>query len=108
MSIEYIRARIDELRNEKGLSERKLSLELGLNTGYFYDIRTEKSLPSLSEFLSLCEYLKITPKEFFDNNDKISLVKNQAKAIIEQLDDSDVETLLIVIEKFLKDKQSDE
>ena len=57
--------RLSKLRNEKGISARDLSLKLGYNPGYVNAIENQNVLPSMSAFFYICQYLKITPCEFF-------------------------------------------
>ena len=54
----------------KGVSEYKMSYALGHSRGYINNISSGKSLPPMSEFLAICEYFGITPKEFFDDGVK--------------------------------------
>ena len=58
--------RLSKLRTKKGVSARDMSLSIGQNAGYINNIETGKSLPSMSGFFFICEYLNITPQEFFD------------------------------------------
>jgi transcriptional regulator with XRE-family HTH domain len=60
--------RLAKLREKKGVSARDMSLSIGQNAGYINNIETGKALPSMSSFFYICEYLNITPKEFFDTN----------------------------------------
>lgn len=64
----FVRNRISELRIKKGVSEYKMSLDLGHSKSYIQSISSGKALPSFSEFLYICEYLGVTPREFFDEN----------------------------------------
>ena len=66
MNEQFIRDRISILRTKKGISEYKMSLDLGHSKSYVQSISAGRALPSLSEFLYICEYLGVTPKEFFD------------------------------------------
>jgi len=56
---------LSELRTKKGISAREMSLSLGQNSSYINDIENGRALPSLAMFFEICEYLKITPPEFF-------------------------------------------
>lgn len=67
--------RLAKLREEKGVSARDMSLSMGQNPGYINNIESGKSMPSLSGIFYICEYLGITPKDFFDIE-----VKNPSKA----------------------------
>lgn len=62
---QFIRDRITELRQEKNISEHKMSLELGKGGSYIRSITSGKSMPSMREFYRICEYLEVSPEEFF-------------------------------------------
>ncbi|EGC03782.1 helix-turn-helix domain-containing protein [Ruminococcus albus] len=66
MTEEHFKLRIAKLRTEKGVSARDMSLSLGQNAGYINNIETGKALPSMAVFFAICDYLNITPMEFFD------------------------------------------
>ncbi len=58
--------RLTELRMNKGVSARDMSLSIGQSAGYINNIENGVNLPSMTVFFYICEYLDITPKEFFD------------------------------------------
>lgn len=58
--------RLAKLRTAKGVSARDMSLSIGQNAGYINNIETGKALPSMAAFFFICEYLNITPRDFFD------------------------------------------
>lgn len=90
----FVRDRITQLRMKKGISEYKLSYDLGHSRGYIYNITSGKSLPPLTELFSICEYFDITPAEFFD--DKIANPELIQKAVegLKRLNDSDILLIL--------------
>lgn len=51
MNDKFIRDRISILRTKKGISEYKMSLDLGHSKSYVQSISAGRALPSLSEFL---------------------------------------------------------
>ena len=63
--------RLSQLRERKGVSARDMSLSIGQNAGYINSIENGKSLPSMSMFFFICEYLELSPSEFFDLDAKI-------------------------------------
>lgn len=75
MDESYIQERIAQLRMIKGVSARDMSLTLGQSESYINMIENKKSLPSMTAFLDICDYFKITPKDFFDegNDDPAKL-----------------------------------
>ena len=74
--------RLAELRTNKKVSARDMSLSIGQSSGYINNIENGHNLPSMAVFFYICDYLGITPKEFFeiDNSDPATL-----STIIEQL-----------------------
>ena len=66
MTNEEFALRLSKLRTQRGISARDMSLSIGQNPGYINGIETGKSLPSFSSFFAICDYLCISPKDFFD------------------------------------------
>lgn len=62
--------RLTQLRLEKDVSARDMSLSIGLSAGYINNIENQNNLPSMTVFFYICEYLGITPQEFFDFDNK--------------------------------------
>ena len=63
---EFTQNRIAQLRMQKDVSARDMSLSLGQNNSYINQIENRKALPSLQGLFYICEYFGITPQEFFD------------------------------------------
>lgn len=99
---DYIRERIEQLRLEKKISERKMSLDLGHSTSYVHAISTGRALPSLGEFLYICEYFKITPKNFFDDEKDFSAVKQEIISRLSDLDEDEARAVLEIIKHIMK------
>ena len=57
--------RLCELRLEKGVSAREMSLSLGQSASYINRIENGKMLPSMGGFFKICDYFSITPHYFF-------------------------------------------
>lgn len=55
------------MRLSRDVSEYKLSKALGFSKGYIQSISSGKTLPSIGALYEICDYFKITPKEFFDD-----------------------------------------
>lgn len=70
MSNEKFKNRMIELRNNKGVSARDMSLTLGQSENYINHIENGKAFPSMTVFFSICEYFNITSCEFFDYEQK--------------------------------------
>lgn len=99
MEEQFIRDRISRLREEKQVSERKMSLDLGHSTSYIRSITSGRALPSMGEFLYICQYLGVTPMEFFNEDKATTLTQQKAIDYIYTMSDTDVELLIGFIER---------
>ncbi len=63
---DFFYQRLSTLRNQKDVSAREMSLSIGQSAGYINSIENQKALPSMAAFFYICEYLGVTPTEFFD------------------------------------------
>ena len=86
--------RLSELRMQKGVSARDMSLSLGQSAGYINNIENGVSFPSMSVFFYICDYLGITPKEFFDTDTSNPTKANELIAVCRHLSDAQINNLL--------------
>ena len=87
--------RLAQLRENKGVSAREMSLAIGQNAGYINNIESGKSLPSLTGFFYICEYLNVSENEFFDLN---SVNPSKLDSVVKQLKSLDDTQLSAVFE----------
>lgn len=99
---DFFRTRITQLRINKGLSEYQLSYDLGHSRGYINNITSGKSLPSMSEFFSICEYFNISPAEFFDTKNSNPELLSKTINEIHSLDEEDLLLILTLIKRIKK------
>ena len=58
--------RLIKLRTEKGVSARDMSLSIGQSPGYINSLENKNGFSiDAGVFLYICEYLGVTPAEFF-------------------------------------------
>jgi transcriptional regulator with XRE-family HTH domain len=95
--------RLSRLRSQLNVSARDMSLSIGQNPGYINNIESGKALPSMSSFFYICEYLGITPAEFFETDlNRPDYVRN-INAKLKCLDDDDLSCILHLIERLTDD-----
>lgn len=87
---EEFQNRLIQLRTKKGVSARDMSLSIGQNASYIHHIENGKALPSMGVFFYICDYLGITPSEFFDLGTENP---SKLKPIIEKMKKLDDEQL---------------
>jgi len=89
---------------KKGVSEYRMSTDMGRSKNYIQGITSGRSLPSLSEFLYMCEYLGVTPCDFFDEDLKNPALLNEAVEVLKALDDEDIALTLENMKRLQKNK----
>lgn len=99
MNEDFIRNRITELRLKKGASEYQMSLALGQNRSYIQAISSGRSLPSMSQFLKICDYFEITPLQFFDSEAVNPQLIRKAIDGMRKLKDEDIIMLIGLINR---------
>ncbi len=99
---EFFAKRLALLRNEKGVSARDMSLSIGQNPSYINSIETGKSLPSMSAFFYICEYLEISPKDFFEENIQYPNMFQEMIENAKKLDYKQLQTINAVIQYMTK------
>lgn len=82
--------RLVELRMNKGVSARDMSLSIGQSAGYINNIESGVNFPSMTVFFYICDYLHITPQQFFEEG---NAYPDQLAAVIENLKKMDKESL---------------
>ena len=102
MQEDFVRDRITQLRLKKGVSEYQMSYDLGHSRGYIYTISSGKALPPMKEFFSICDYLEVTPQQFFDESAQNPELIQKALEGMRQLDEDDMLMLLGIINRMLK------
>ena len=70
---DFFPQRLAQLRMKKGVSARDMSLSIGQANNYINSIENKKTMPSMQSFFYICEFLNITPQEFFGSSAFISV-----------------------------------
>lgn len=95
--IEFFHKRLTELRLQKGVSARDMSLSLGQSESYINKIENRRTLPSLTGFLYICEYFDISPQDFFNPNSLSPFKEKELLQEFEKLTPLQAEHILQVI-----------
>lgn len=86
--------RLAQLRLQKGVSARDMSLSLGQSESYINKIENRRTLPSMTGFFYICEYFGISPRDFFDEESAAPTLINQLQTEARRLSPSQIELLL--------------
>lgn len=94
--------RLAVLRSKKKVSAREMSLAIGQNPNYINHIEIGKTTPSLAGILYICDYLGITPSEFFDinnpNPERIQAIVQDLK----KLSDKQLDAVAVLVKDIAK------
>lgn len=94
----FVRNRITELREQKGISEHRLSLDLGKSGSYIRSITNGISMPSLRELFNIMEYFDLTPVLFFAPMDDQASLRGAVNEKLLALPDEDLEKVSVFLD----------
>ena len=95
--LEWFPERLAQLRIQKGVSARDMSLSLGQSESYINKIENRRTMPSMSGFLYICEYLDVLPGDFFNEHRPEPHVSQKLLTEIEKLSPRQAEHLLEIV-----------
>ena len=90
----FISERMTALRIKKGVSEFRMSYDMGHSSSYINTIALGKAMPSMGEFLYMCDYLGVTPAEFFTEDVSDPIAFNELTEESKKLSRRDFEMVL--------------
>ena len=105
MDKNFIRERITALRLKKGISEYKMSYDMGHSKNYINNIMNNDTLPALSELLYICEYFGISVSDFFVEVVENPVLVRKVTALAKELKEEDLNAVITVMEQLLKKKE---
>ena len=100
----YFAERLSELREQKNVSAREMSLALGQNESYINRIENKKSFPSMQVFFYICEYLNISPKDFFDRTAADPNKLGEIYEDIKKLNTKQLENISALVKDLIKNR----
>ena len=88
----------------QGVSARDMSLSIGQNAGYINNIECGKALPSMSAFFGICDYLNISPKDFFDIENKDPEKVDQIAENLKRLSNGQLDAIAFLVKELCLNK----
>ena len=89
--------RLIQLRTQLGISARDMSLSIGQNPGYINTIENAKALPSMNNFFYICDFLHISPKDFFDTESENPEKLKKLTELLKHLNSNQLEALITIV-----------
>lgn len=94
---EFFRQRLAQLRSQKGVSARDMSLSLGQSESYINKIENGKAFPSMQVFFYICDYFDITPRDFFDEGNRNPVAIEDLVSDIKTLTDKQISSISDIV-----------
>ena len=82
--------RLIKLRTEK-------SLDIGQSPGYINGLENRNGFPSMQLFFYICEYLGVTPSEFFDEGNNHPIEYQELLKDLDALSDENRRNVLAIV-----------
>ena len=92
----FFARRLALLRSRKNVSAREMSLAIGQNESYINRIENGRVYPSMQCFFYICEYLGVSPAEFFYTEEDAPPKLCTALELLQQLDERQLELVIAV------------
>lgn len=89
--------RLAKLRENKGISARQMSLDIGQNKNYINAIESGHNFPNMHNFFYICEYLNITPQNFFQFADAPDIMYEEMMQLICDLPTDQYHHLYLIV-----------
>ena len=89
--------RLIKLRAEKRVSAREMSLAIGQSPGYINGLENRNGFPSMQVFFYICEYLGVTPSEFFDSGNSHPIEYRGLLKDMDALDEESRRNVLAIV-----------
>ena len=94
--------RIARLRIDKNVSARDMSLSMGQGRSYINNIENGRTKPSLEGLFLICEYLNISPKDFFDTGNPNPEKINELVEDLKRLPPSQLQNVSEIVKGLIK------
>lgn len=98
--------RLAMLREQRHISARQMSLDMGQNKNYINSIESGNNFPTMGNFFDICFYLKITPEKFFQNREQSPLPNDDFLDMMIQLPPETREHLYYFILNLMENGQN--
>ena len=104
----FIRKRIAALREQKGVSERQMSLDLGKAENYMRNIRSGAVMPPIPMLLKICDYFGVSLRDLSDPDLDNPTLLSKLTETARTLDEEGLQAVLSVANALPKKNKDDD
>lgn len=95
--IEDFSTRLANLREQKKISARDMSLAIGLSHNSVNNIERGKNFPTMLNFFYICEHLGVSPSDFFDYDTENPTLISEIITELEKMKTNELEHILGIV-----------
>lgn len=95
--------RLAMLREQRHLSARQMSLDIGQNKNYISSIESGNNYPTMGNFFVICDYLDVTPEDFFESQDPPLVLNEEFLNLMVQLPQKAKNHLYIMLSDLIEE-----
>ena len=99
---DFVADRVAKLRMAKHVSAREMSLALGQNESYINKIENKQAFPSLPVLGYICEYLDVSPSEFFDEGNVLPGRLRELNTVLRKLTPAQIDIIMAMADEMAK------
>lgn len=89
--------RLAMLREQRQLSARQMSLDMGQNKNYINSIESGNNYPTMGNFFDICSHLNVTPEGFFESGETPIVLNEELIDLMLQLPQKTRDNLYIML-----------
>ncbi len=94
--------RLAMLREQRQLSARQMSLDMGQNKNYINSIESGNNYPTMGNFFDICDYLQVAPEDFFDSEATHIVLNEEFMELMLQLPQKAKDNLYIILSDLIE------
>ena len=106
MSRRVFSKRLQQLRLEKGVDQRTMSLALGFSKNFIYNIESDHAYPTMPHFFAICEYLDVTPAEFLQIEPETTGKEDDLLDAVEGFTNEQMDRVIAVAREIRKNQEN--
>ena len=89
--LQYEKFVCDRITEQRGISEHRLSLELGKSGSYIRSITSGATMPSVKELFNIILYFEMSPADFFVGTEGKDTLRTIVTKQLHELSDDELE-----------------
>lgn len=94
--------RLAMLREQRQLSARQMSLDMGQNKNYISSIESGHNYPTMGNFFVICDYLNVAPEDFFESEEAPIVLNEEFIELVLQLPQKAKDHLYIMLSDLIE------